>query len=552
MRKFYWKPWELVFESGRDSVVEFQEFDGYLYAGTGANGFLYRSVDGVDWEDIHEFAGGNTIFALASFNGYLYAGFSGANVLQRSSDGTSWTTVETFSDPIRALYVFDEQLYVGTYTNGYIYVSSDGTTFSEDFDSGQVQVRAFYGFKHYLYAGSSNSAKIYRKPDTYMQQFVDPNYIFESLSIGTGNRRTIYIDQGNSNVYTAIYSATGKLQKQTGGTGAFVNESVPDSYWQKVVVNETTKDVYALEVTGLYYQAGGIGAYSKIYTGSNGRDLFINQLTGDVYMLIDSGLYKQTGGVGSFVNIAFSGINPTYVLVNQSNDDIYLIEAFGSTYKQSSGVGPFVDQNVSPSNFITSGTINNSNQNIYLSDAGGYIYCQYGGGGDFVTIVDWGADYYFVDVEINSINGDVVICAREQASPGVGIYIQNGGIGDFVRRSSSSQDWQVIAINESLDIIYITTSSDDLFQSDITYWQEVFDGSTNVIFSFTDKRGYMYTGTNEGQIYRTKDGVNWELYEDIEGAQGIIEILNYKGHLYTATGPNGEIFKEHNTKLLRT
>lgn len=95
------------FGDGVDRINDFEEFGGFLYAGTSspAGGSVYRSSDGTTWTLASPVGLGSVdnsdVLALANFKGALYAGTknsggSGAQ-LWRSSDGTTWTTSVTTS-----------------------------------------------------------------------------------------------------------------------------------------------------------------------------------------------------------------------------------------------------------------------------------------------------------------------------------------------------------------------------------------------------------------------------------------------------------------------
>jgi hypothetical protein len=77
--------------------------DGYLYVGTtAAGGQLWRTADGLQWDQASDTGFGNadnsSVSSLYSSSGYLYAGTrnetSGAEIW-RSTDGVTWTVVVT-------------------------------------------------------------------------------------------------------------------------------------------------------------------------------------------------------------------------------------------------------------------------------------------------------------------------------------------------------------------------------------------------------------------------------------------------------------------------
>jgi len=83
-----------------EDTVEYEisclaEFDGYLYAGTGTVGKIYRSSDGTTWAEVED-TSQSIVYCLAEFDGYLYAGTGNSGKIYRSSDGTTWAEVEWF------------------------------------------------------------------------------------------------------------------------------------------------------------------------------------------------------------------------------------------------------------------------------------------------------------------------------------------------------------------------------------------------------------------------------------------------------------------------
>ena len=115
----------------------------------------------------------------------------------------------------------------------------------------------------------------------------------------------VWVIIGNPNTFT------GKLYKQTGGTGSFVEyPNTPVFLGGKVVVNPLTNDVFigdpGLYSSGKFYkQTGGTGSFTVLISSTT-KDFDVDFTTGTVYAIAGydspaNGIYKQTSGVGSFV-----------------------------------------------------------------------------------------------------------------------------------------------------------------------------------------------------------------------------------------------------------
>ena len=118
--------------------------------------------DGTTWTEVEDTTE-TYIMSLAVFNGYLYAGTGGSGKIFRSSDGTTWTEVEDTTETyIMSLAVFNGYLYAGTANNGKIFRSSDGTTWTEVKDTTETRIHSLAVFNGYLYTGTGGNGKIFR------------------------------------------------------------------------------------------------------------------------------------------------------------------------------------------------------------------------------------------------------------------------------------------------------------------------------------------------------------------------------------------------------
>ncbi len=94
--------------------------------------------------------------------------------------------------------------------------------------------------------------------------------------------------------------------------------------------------------------------------------------------------------------------------------------------------------------------------------------------------------------------------------------------------------------------MYAGTGEDGkIFRGSGTSWSLVNDTTASSIRCFTTYNGAFYAGganTSQGVLYSTTDGTNWPIVNaSIEGV--VWDIEEFKGHLFIATGSDGEIWK---------
>ena len=146
-----------------------------LYAGT-QYGYLYRSKNGADWENISDpLRGGRSFFGLrgaAVFNDALYVGSISHGEIWKSHDGTTWTLVFDSTPGLERGYVAsmivnNEYLYAGIRTDsGFVFRTSNGRDWEVVGNLSPHTIEAMAVFNKQLYAGTliPPQATIYRAP----------------------------------------------------------------------------------------------------------------------------------------------------------------------------------------------------------------------------------------------------------------------------------------------------------------------------------------------------------------------------------------------------
>jgi len=145
--------------------------DGTLYAGTGANGDVFKSTDGGStWTNTGNLADATYVHALLeASDGTLYAGTElNGDVFKSTDGGSTWTNT---GDLAGATYVHalleasDGTLYAGTYPNGYVFKSTDsGSTWTNTGDlAGATYIWALLEASDgTLYAGTEPNGDVFK------------------------------------------------------------------------------------------------------------------------------------------------------------------------------------------------------------------------------------------------------------------------------------------------------------------------------------------------------------------------------------------------------
>ena len=177
--------WEKVpapLGEGGWNVVTLKEHGDYLYAGLEGSGKIYRSAQGLNWEEVantHAY----TAYAVTIFKGSLYAGTNNPNPqIWSSADGKHWKPVGSLPSEEKGVFslgVFQDHLYAGG-GRARIYRSGDGKQWSPVGDLKQAELSSFnhwvrflVPFKGHLYAGIERGP-LYRSSDGIRWDAMDP------------------------------------------------------------------------------------------------------------------------------------------------------------------------------------------------------------------------------------------------------------------------------------------------------------------------------------------------------------------------------------------
>ena len=125
--------------------------DSYLYLGTGPDGFVYRTRDGLALEEFYK-TGDSYVTAITDFWGGLFVGTSpGGKILMHNFEtGNRFHYVTTGDYKVTAFAVYNDVLYAGTSPSGLI-LSFDGYTWNMGYDAYGSSITRLVTFGENMY-----------------------------------------------------------------------------------------------------------------------------------------------------------------------------------------------------------------------------------------------------------------------------------------------------------------------------------------------------------------------------------------------------------------
>lgn len=158
----------------------------------------------------------------------------------------------------------------------------------------------------------------------------------------------IAVNSSTGDVWVSIDGIDEKIYKLVAGASPAVDQSAPTKNWSGIAINSVTGDVFAVfdnspaTSSTIYKRTGGIGAWNAVTTPlSRHRDITVDSATSDVwYCDIEGRTFKQTDGIGSFVEQSDFSANAFSIAANYINGDVWLGTSIG-TYLSIAGSGTF-------------------------------------------------------------------------------------------------------------------------------------------------------------------------------------------------------------------
>jgi hypothetical protein len=144
------------------NVVTLTSWREHLYFGTEGGGGIFRSRDGLAWDEVAS-TGHDKVYGFTAFRDALFAGaYNPRPEIWSSADGRAWARVATLPPlqrGVTALGTFRDRLYVGT-GSGRVYRSEDGRAWDQGValvpgsrDTWGHWIRFLVEFRGRLYAG---------------------------------------------------------------------------------------------------------------------------------------------------------------------------------------------------------------------------------------------------------------------------------------------------------------------------------------------------------------------------------------------------------------
>lgn len=237
---FPWKPFSVTWTHVATvpmgwNIVSMTAIDDYLYIGVEGAGRIYRSADGLRWDEVLD-TGGVAVYGITFFNGKLFAGADGEDPsIWASGDGKTWEKVAKLPEEERgvtAMGIFQGDLYLGT-RKARVYRSSNGTDWRrtvelEEHFSGYV--RFLTPFNDHLFAGIEPRGKVFRSSDgtaweNVSRQFGAPNgvrgnAVFQgAFYVGTNGPPQVWRTEDGMN-WTRVFDPTPEIRHGYSGSMA--------------------------------------------------------------------------------------------------------------------------------------------------------------------------------------------------------------------------------------------------------------------------------------------------------------------------------------------
>lgn len=282
--------------------------DGAVYAGTGPNGDVFKSVDaGTTWVNCGDLAGAANVRSLAeASDGALYAGTGPNGDVFKSVDaGTAWVNtgalvgVSGIHSLIEAL---DGTIYAGTWDRGEVFKSVDAGTIWVNCGNlpGAANVHAVLEASDgAIYAGTGRTA----------------GNVFKSVDAGTSWANTGNLS-GADNVYCLVEASDGALYAGTAPNGDVFKSANAGTTWVNTGALVGATEVYSL------MQASRGAVYAGTHcSGDTGR------------------VFKSTDGGTTWVNTgSLAGANEVHSLLQTWDEALHAGAAcaapdYGSVFK---------------------------------------------------------------------------------------------------------------------------------------------------------------------------------------------------------------------------
>ena len=235
--------------------------------------------------------------------------------------------------------------------------------------------------------------------------------------------------------------------------------------WRAVTV-APNGDVYcsAYSLTGeyIYMQSKGSGAFHAVGASTPNWGGMAAAPNGNVYAatnvfgVASGGLWMQTQGMGNFVSLGAADL-PWSTLSAAPNGDIYATTLLpdGRIYKQTAGVGPFVDVGTGAPTLNWTALAAAPNGDVYAATWGGDVYRQAAGSTTFVALGETPRNWIAM-----AVGPDGTIYAAVGSND---IYYLKWGQGPFLPMGLTHREWIGIGVSSSGNL-YASVQFGDIYE----------------------------------------------------------------------------------------
>ncbi|MCX5788846.1 MAG: hypothetical protein NTX64_10130, partial [Elusimicrobia bacterium] len=152
------------FTDSPGAVASLATFNGNLYAGDPSHAAIWKSADGVSWQN-SAFPGGG-VAAMTVYNNWLFAADATTGKVYVTYDGSYWLLTNgggPVSSTIQAMTVFNGKLYAGD-ASGKLYVTADTNTWVAANGGAPIgaSISGLASFNGMLYAADSVNGNVYQ------------------------------------------------------------------------------------------------------------------------------------------------------------------------------------------------------------------------------------------------------------------------------------------------------------------------------------------------------------------------------------------------------
>jgi|LGVF01.1.fsa_nt_gb hypothetical protein len=271
--------WEYISEivGETNSVSAICEFKGNLYAGSMLHGEIYRTSDGISWNEVYK-SDQDVVWDLYVYNNYLYASYQNNGVVVRTIDGITWEQVMDLAIRLFRFCEFNNHLYIGEGSSGLLARSETGATgtWSTCHDFTEGKAKALEVFNNELWA--SLDSKIYKSAN-------GTDWVLQDSTIP--NDGSLYADLKTFKGYLYLLNGIGEIYRSNGAG------------WIKVRAGLVSESSYELAIFDdeLYATIGTTNDTDGIYKTNNGT-----------VWVKDFSLITEPKGMGTFGYQLYVGV----------------------------------------------------------------------------------------------------------------------------------------------------------------------------------------------------------------------------------------------------